>query len=70
MKVNVKIKNLPKEFDFKSNVNPLGLTYHAMEMDNEYVITSDSNIYGSNVYNYEKQRFHNCFLRKEFEVCN
>lgn len=64
MKVNVKMKNLPKEFDFKSNVNPLGLTYHAIEMDEIYIVSTDGS-----VWDFDKQDFHNHFVRKEFVVC-
>ena len=36
------IKALPKEFDFKSNINPFGLIYHAVEQKDYYVVTNDS----------------------------
>lgn len=65
MKVNVKMKNLPKEFNFKSNINPLGLIYHAKEMDYCYLVTVDK----SN-WNFNKEKFHKYFVRKEFEICN
>ena len=65
MKVNVKIKKLPKEFDFKSNINPLGLTYHATEMDDRYVVQC-----GLSMWDYDKQNFHNRLLRKEYVICN
>lgn len=64
MKVNVTMKNLPKEFDFKSNINPLGLTYHAKEMDDQYVVTTDNCQW---VFN--KEEFHKCFVRKEYVIC-
>ena len=35
------IKNLPKEFDFKSNINTIGLIYHAVEKLNCYVVTHE-----------------------------
>ena len=35
------IKALPKEFDFKSNINPIGLTYHAVEKEYYYIVTTD-----------------------------
>lgn len=65
MKVNVKMKNLPKEFDFVSNVNPCGLTYHAKEMDDRYVVTV-----GEVKWNFNKEKFHHYFVRKEFVVWN
>lgn len=64
MKVNVRMKNLPKEFDFKSNINTLGLIYHAKEMDNYYIVTVDKS-----KWNFNKENFHKYFVRKEFEVC-
>lgn len=33
------IKSLPKKFDFKSNINPLGITYHAVEKEDCYIVT-------------------------------
>ena len=35
------IKALPKEFDFKSNINTMGLTYHAVKKENCYIVTTD-----------------------------
>ena len=65
MKVNVRMKNLPKEFDFKSNINPYGLIYHAKEMEDMYVVSTDKCS-----WNFNKQHFHNCFVRKDFVVCD
>lgn len=65
MKVNVRMKNLPKEFDFKSNINPFGFTYHAKEMDDWYVVSVDGT-----EWNFSKERLHNHFVKKEFVVCN
>ena len=64
MKVNVKMRNLPKEIDFISNINPLGLIYHAKEMDDRYIVTT-----GKSMWNYNKEKFHKHFVRKEFVVC-
>ncbi len=64
MKVNVRMKNLPKEFDFKSNINPLDLTYHAIEIDDIYVVTT-----GEDQWVYNKEEFHKCFVRKDYVVC-
>lgn len=64
MKVHVKIKNLPKEFDFKSNINPYGLTYHAKEMDDRYIVSTDRI-----EWNYSKERLHNHLIKKEFVIC-
>lgn len=37
---NIDINNLPKEFDFTSNVNRLVEMYHAVEKEDDYVVTS------------------------------
>lgn len=63
MKVNVRMKNLPKEFDFKSNINPLGLIYHAKEMDDYYLVT----IYDCE-WRINKDNFHKHFVKKEYVV--
>ena len=42
MKV-VDIKKLPKEFDFKSNINPFGILYHAKETEHGYKVTCNCN---------------------------
>lgn len=64
MKVNVRMKNLPKEFDFKSNINPLGLAYHAKEMDGHYFVTT-----GDCEWRINKDNFHKHFVKKEYVVC-
>ena len=64
MKVNVKIKNLPKEFDFKSNINHMGLIYHAKEMDDGYMVTT-----GDCLWRYNKEKFHKHLVRKDYVIC-
>ena len=61
MKVNVRIKNLPKEFDFKSNINPYKPSYHAKETEDGYVVDEK--------WHYSKDEFHKYFVRKEFVIC-
>lgn len=36
------IKNLPKKFNFKSNINPFDIVYHAKETEHGYIVTCDS----------------------------
>lgn len=52
-----KITALPREFDFKSNVNPMGLTYHAVEKENCYVVTHEDS-----QWTYDKHTFRKCLL--------
>ena len=35
-------EDLPREFDFKSNINTFGLVYHAVEEASYYVVTHDN----------------------------
>ena len=64
MKVDVRMKNLPKEFNFKSNINPVPYIYHAKEMDNHYVVTVDDC-----EWRFNKDDFHKHFVKKEYVVC-
>lgn len=59
------IKALPKEFDFKSNINPVGLTYHAVEKLNCYVV-----IHGASEWVYDKHEFHRHLLKDDFYLVN
>lgn len=61
------INNLPKEFNFISNVNPLNLLYHAKEEKNGYKITCDES---GCEWNYTKKEFHERLLKNDFEVVN
>lgn len=36
------IKNLPKKFNFKSNINPFDILYHAKETEHGYIVTCNS----------------------------
>lgn len=64
MKVNVRMKNLPKEFDFKSNINCMDLIYHAKEMDNCYVVTVDDC-----ACVFDKEDVHKHLVKKEYVIC-
>ena len=55
------IKALPKEFDFKSNINPIGLTYHAVEKLNCYVVT-----YEDSEWTYDKHEFRKNLLNDDY----
>ena len=62
------IKKLPKEFNFKSNINPYGITYHAKELSHNYEVTWDL---GSHIAKdtYSKEEFHRRLLKNEFVIC-
>ena len=57
------IKSLPKEFDFKSNINPIGIIYHAIEKEHCYVVTTDHC-----EWTYDKHEFRQSLFRDEFVV--
>ena len=59
------IKALPKEFDFKSNINPMGLTYHAVEKLNCYVVISDNF-----KWVFDKSELHKCLLNGDYCLVN
>lgn len=68
--MNVKsIKKLPKEFDFISNLNPLGIIYHAKEEKYSYVVTC---CYSTNTseYTFTKKEFRRHLFNDEFEIYN
>ena len=58
-----KIKALPKEFDFKSNVNPMGLTYHAVEKTDCYVVTHEDS-----KWTYDKHEFRKSLLNDKYVI--
>lgn len=57
------IQALTKEFDFKSNINHMGLTYHAVEKRKCYVVTHDNSR-----WEYDKQEFRRRLLNDDFVV--
>lgn len=60
----VDIKNLPKEFNFKSNINPLNILYHATERENDYVVTSD----GGCLWYFDKAEIHRSLLTGDYVI--
>lgn len=57
------IKALPKEFNFKSNINHMGLTYHAVEEEHCYVVT-----HNDSRWVYDKKEFRRNLLNDDFVV--
>ena len=57
------IKALPKEFDFKSNINSMGLTYHAIEKEDGYVVTHEDM-----EWSFDKHEFRKKLLNGEYVV--
>ena len=60
----VDISNLPKEFNFKSKINPVVKMYHAVERENEYLVTSDSGC----VYHFDKDEIHHHLLKGDYVI--
>ena len=65
MKVNVRMKNLPKKFDFKSNINTRFI-YHAKEMEDYYIVTVGDS---GTEWRFSKQKVHNRFVKKDYVLC-
>ena len=61
------IKALPKEFNFKSNINPFNILYHAKEEKHCYKVTCLDDLNGSWLIN--KKDFHRHLLDNNFEIC-
>jgi len=59
------IKKLPKEFDFKSNNNPWGITYHAKETEHGYEVTWDLSDHIA-TETYSKEDFRRRLFNDEF----
>ena len=59
------IKALPKEFDFKSNINTMGLIYHAVEKLNCYVVTHEDS-----EWVYDKHEFRQHLLKDDFYLAD
>lgn len=59
------IKKLPKEFNFKSNVNVYGIVYHAIEQEHGYKVTCDV---GANEWNFTKEEMHRSLLNGDYEI--
>ena len=63
--VTVDIKNLPKKFSFKSNINHSVDRYHAEEKANAYVVTTDDT---SCSWRYDKTEMHEHLLNGDFVI--
>ena len=63
------IKKLPKEFDFKSRINPFGITYHAKEEKHSYMVTWNVDTENISQTTYSKKDFRRHLLKDEFVVC-
>lgn len=59
------IKNLPKEFDFKSNINRVAkdLIYHAVEEKHRYVVTADGH-----TWTFPKEDFRRSLWCNDFTI--
>lgn len=58
------IANLPKEFNFKSNINTLVSMYHATETEKDYVVTADSDC----LWHFSKSEIHQCLLNGDYVI--
>lgn len=58
------IKSLPKEFDFRSNINPFGILYHAKEHENGYKVTCDCEY----DWNYSKAEMRRRLLKGDYVI--
>lgn len=54
--------NLPKEFDFKSRLNQLVDVYHAVEREDDYLVTCDSN----SSWTFDKADIHTHFDKGDY----
>ena len=64
MKV-VDIKNLPKEFNFKSNINHYGILYHAKETEHGYIVTCDCS---DCKWNFSKQEIRRKLFNNDYVI--
>lgn len=60
------LKNLPKEFDFKSNINTFGLLYHAEDKGDYYKVTCVGDLDCS--WEFDKKSFYRDLLRGNFVI--
>ena len=61
------IKNLPKNFNFKSNINPFGIVYCAEETKHGYKVTCDTNKRG---WEFSKTEFRRRLFDGDYVVCS
>lgn len=60
----VDIHNLPKEFDFKSNINTIVPIYHAVETECDYLVTADTD----SKWFYTKGEMYSRLLKGDFVI--
>lgn len=60
----VDIDNLPKEFNFKSKINTLVNMYHAVEREDDYLVTSDSGC----MWPFDKAEIHRYLLKGDYYI--
>ena len=60
----VDIDNLPKEFNFKSKINTLVNMYHAVEREDDYLVTSDSGC----MWHFDKAEIHHYLLKGDYVI--
>ena len=61
----VDIKKLPVEFDFKSNLSPFGILYHAIETKHNYKVTCDIN---DNCWNFSKEEMRRRLFNNDYTI--
>lgn len=59
------IKNLPDEFNFKSNINPLVDMYHAVKTKDGYVVKSKD---GYGPWDFSKSEMHHHLIKGDFVI--
>ena len=59
------IKKLSKEFNFKSNINPFGILYHAKETEHGYKVTCDCNDCS---WNFSKKEMRRKLFNNEYVI--
>ena len=57
------IKALPDKFDFKSNINPLDIIYHAVKKDHCYEVTGDDCI-----WTYDEEDIHGHLMNDDYVI--
>lgn len=62
---NIDINNLPKEFNFVSNINKLVPMYHAVETEYDYVVKSSD---GYGPWHFDKDEIHSCIRNGDYII--
>lgn len=61
------IKNLPKKFNFKSNINPFGIIYCAEETKHGYKVTCSTNERG---WEFTKAELRRNIFNGNYMICS